>query len=316
LFALLAALLTSRWSSMTTGERDQLAELILVLLPRAEPQDRRHLLADLAGRSDLPKVLQPLVAPTTDLAPVSSNGAAAAALPELKSARGKPISITLRQPQVFSRPAASKDAASASPVNGPQHPTSQRPDHPALLEATDLEALPGLAQADQHVLSSDEAGADQLCAPVSAALTAPATQPPEEALPPLTGPRENPHRLTTGLLAEALARGDLARFEVMLAHLTRLRAPLLRRLLRDSGNEGFAILEKSLGINEGEFRQHWQDWRQQMFNLDPYGGQPDRRESKRISVFFANLTDGQVDRLVERWRSDGARLFAGGEQPA
>jgi hypothetical protein len=112
-------------------------------------------------------------------------------------------------------------------------------------------------------------------------------------------------------LTESLAEGDLARFEMMLAHLTRLRTPLLRRLLQDSGNESLALLARSIGLDSEAFQRQWQGWRQQAGEIDPAIRPPDRREAQQIATFFAALGDGQVDRLVQRWRSDGDRLFPG-----
>jgi hypothetical protein len=126
----------------------------------------------------------------------------------------------------------------------------------------------------------------------------------------LAAPRPNPHRVTADLLSEVLAGDDLPRFEVMLAHLCKLRAPLLRRLLRDGGSESFAILGRAAGLDAGQFETQWQDWRRQMSELDRLIGPPDRRDARRIGAFFAALTDKQVDRLIQRWRSDGARLFS------
>jgi hypothetical protein len=126
----------------------------------------------------------------------------------------------------------------------------------------------------------------------------------------LAAPRPNPHRVTVDLLSEVLAGDDLPRFEVMLAHLCKLRAPLLRRLLRDGGSESFAILGRAAGLDASQFETQWLDWRRQMSELDRLIGAPDRRDARRIGAFFAALTDQQVDRLIQRWRSDGARLFS------
>ncbi len=103
---------------------------------------------------------------------------------------------------------------------------------------------------------------------------------------------------------------------MMLAHLASLRAPLLRRLLKEGGNESFAILARAIGLDADDFQRQWQQWRQQMLSLEPFSRQPDRREGQRIGAFFAALTDRQVERLMERWRSDGARFFAGSDVPA
>jgi len=47
--------------------------------------------------------------------------------------------------------------------------------------------------------------------------------------------------------------------------------------------------------------------------LRPYAGLPNQRDREGITAFFAALTDPQVDRLIQRWRHDGDRLFRSGE---
>ncbi|MET1025517.1 MAG: DUF2336 domain-containing protein [Dongiaceae bacterium] len=128
--------------------------------------------------------------------------------------------------------------------------------------------------------------------------------------PVLSVPRDNPHRLTPNLLGQALDQGDLPRFEVMLAHLSGLRAPLLRRLLRDGGSEGFAIVARAAGFDAEGFVAQWQDWRRQQAELGRATLRSGSLDEKQIGAFFAALTDQQIDRLIQRWRSDGDRLFA------
>jgi len=131
----------------------------------------------------------------------------------------------------------------------------------------------------------------------------------EEPSPP-TEPRANPHRLTTALLSEVLASGDFARFEVMLASMTGLRAALLRRVLRDSGGEAFAILARAAGVEREVFSSQWRSWQQRQGDLGRTTIQGDQASAKRIGAFFAALTDQQIDRLIRRWRGDENRVFA------
>jgi hypothetical protein len=298
LFALLAALLTARWFSLTPTLRDQLAELVALLLPRALPQDRAQLIAALADRPDVPSVLRhllPKIETPSHLEPAPPPSPVPPAQPAIHSARGKPVRISITPQAVMTRaiPAAQAPDGPMAVVG----PVAEAPEPaPLAMPAAPLPG-PGLAAALASANREARLSRNQ-----------------EDDSPPLAAPRDNPHLLTGEILAETLKAGDLARFEMMLAQLTNLRAPLLRRLLKDGGNESFAILARAIGLDAEEFQRHWQQWRQESFNLAPYSRPPDRREGQRITAFFTALTDRQVVRLMERWRNDGNRLFAA-EQP-
>ncbi|HWT97966.1 MAG TPA: DUF2336 domain-containing protein [Terriglobales bacterium] len=167
--------------------------------------------------------------------------------------------------------------------SGEKLPRADIPGHDALLASTLLRAAPG------HM---------------------PAPSVSDNIVPALTGPRDNPHRLTPELLGDMLASGDQARFEVMLASLAGIRAPLLRRMLRDSGDEAFAILVRSIGMDEASFAAQWQVWQQGQAELGRNQVPADRSRRKRISAFFAALTEHQIGRLVQRWRGSDGRVFA------
>jgi|GEM_PF-7042894 len=162
-------------------------------------------------------------------------------------------------------------------------PRADIPGHDALLAATLLRAAPGRM---------------------------PAASVSDSVVPVLSAPRDNPHRLTAELLGDVLASGDQARFEVMLASLAGIRAPLLRRMLRDSGDEAFAILARSIGMDEASFVAQWQVWQQGQAEIGRTQAPADRSRRKRISAFFATLTEHQIGRLVQRWRSSDGRVFA------
>ena len=283
LFALLAALMVSRWSGLKPGERQQLGELLAVLWPRGLLADRQRLADDLVERPDVPALLQGLL---TSLQKPAPRTTAADGAMVLKSAKAKPVTIVMRRP--------------------PPRPHSEPP-HPEPAPASAMDEMPStarLAEPSKPSMTGDDLFFDS--AP-SIAKSPPAT------VPLLDEPRDNPHRLTGELLTATLAQGDLNRFEAMLAQLTQLRTPLLRRLLQDSGDEGFAILAHAAGIDTATFQQQWRAWREQVAKLRPYTGLPNRHEGEAIGVFFAALTDPQVDRLIQRWRHDGERLFRNNE---
>jgi len=185
------------------------------------------------------------------------------------------------------------DGTPESPGAAPQSPTADSSaeklphadvaGHDALLAATLLRAAPGRM---------------------------PAASVSDSTVPQLSAPRDNPHRLTAELLGGMLASGDQARFEVMLASLAGIRAPLLRRMLRDSGDEAFAILARSIGMDEASFVAQWQVWQQGQAEIGRAQAPADRSRRKRISGFFAALTEHQIGRLVQRWRGSDGRVFA------
>jgi hypothetical protein len=315
LFALLGSLLMSRWSSLTPSVRGQLAELVALLLPRATPQDRARLIAALAGRPDIPPALRHLASTpeATDTAIPSSTIVPAPADPErtlepvrpaMRSAHGKPVRISIMQHAVAPRPSpANKAGESAEPNAADQAAGPDAPSRPAAAGDVDLVQPAALVSPPlpERGLAAALASANR---------EARLSRGQDDGAPTLSAPRDNPHRLTGAVLVETLKAGDLARFEMMLAQLTNLRAPLLRRLLKDGGNESFAILARAIGLDAEEFQRHWQHWRQESFNLAPYSRPPSQREGQRIAAFFIALTDRQVERLMERWRNDGNRLFA------
>lgn len=365
LFALLAALLCERWSSLTARERDMLAELLIVLAPRADPADRERLGRHLAIRPAIPGILQPLVIlPPT---PVSTTGVSNAGkkgptititAPVRATARTRPtrtsrprqrltvnpLKITLRPDRqsgatVQAEPAAQAEIRATPSLTLPSatQPVTQTPplEAPAAQAARAEPPVPPMEAASvtpspavpPPVIPSSPMSASTAAPPARSQMTVELPGPVPTQAPTimtsavraesgsplddmLAAPRPNPHRVTADLLSEVLAGDDLPRFEVMLAHLCKLRAPLLRRLLRDGGSESFAILGRAAGLDAGQFETQWQDWRRQMSELDRLIGPPDRRDARRIGAFFAALTDKQVDRLIQRWRSDGARLFS------
>lgn len=123
-------------------------------------------------------------------------------------------------------------------------------------------------------------------------------------------PRDNPHRLTIDLLGAALTAGDQARFEVMLASVAGLRSSLLRRLLRDGGDEAFAILARSVGMDEASFTAQWQNWQKNQAELHRAQRPLDGARLKRGGAFFRNLTEQQTGRLVKGWRGRAGRIFS------
>lgn len=316
LFALLAGLLVSRWQSLTSNERTQLADLVALLWPRGATADRDRLRNDLAGRPDIPAVLLPVLQPAPGekalltaplLPPESAMGAVTPKLSLAKKSIKHTVSnlavIRRRQPSPPQAATEPQAATGVSPAVAPKPDSGSTDSRPVVSEASMPSAMNGQARPVASGAANPE--------PMPAVSSPPASPSPANPPPPLLAPRENPHRLTPDHLTESLAGGDLARFEVMLAHLTRLRTPLLRRLLQDSGNESLAILARSIGLDPEAFQRQWQGWRQQTAQIEPGARLPDRHEAQRIETFFSALGDGQVDRLMQRWRSDGDRLFPG-----
>lgn len=357
LFAFLAALLVSRWQSLSAGERHELAALIAILWPRGTEADRAKLAADLAGKADLPETLHCLLPaaattappaqdaamrPPVDLSPADSSSASSFPpasfsdlqvpsddLPVAPAPRKKGISIQItQQPVLRVARSPSSPSISTSPI---PTPTSSGPslsiDRPVIRVPSRSPGMPveapagingklsskgapasAAARAAPVVAASGQADLPQ---PAAAMSIAPDVQPAGGAGEPLPiEPRANPHRLTTELLGEVLASGDFARFEVMLASMTGLRAALLRRVLRDSGGEALAILARAAGAEQEVFASQWRHWQQHQADLGRPSIDGEQSQAKRVNAFFAALTDQQIDRLIRRWRSDENRFFA------
>ncbi|HVI91911.1 MAG TPA: DUF2336 domain-containing protein [Dongiaceae bacterium] len=346
LFAFLANLLVARWDRLSSGERTQLAELIAVLWVRGTLIDQQRLATHFAGRAEIPPALQALIglpgpSPETVALPASTRVAAApaaAASPEPPPKKKVTITVTqhpivIRHKRMAPPPAmpipTPADSAVARGVAGEERghgdgtrepPLSDQ--RPSTHEPAPHGASPGVspAQLSRRIVSprdehreNDAPGYDALLAStlLHAAPDRMTVKPaPEGEVPQLHAPRDNPHRLTPELLGSMLATGDQARFEVMLASLAGLRAPLLRRMLRDSGDEAFAILARSVGMDEASFVAQWQIWQQGQAAIGRLQAPADRSRRKRIGAFFAALTEHQISRLVQRWRGSDGRVFA------
>lgn len=308
LFAFLASLLMTRWERLSTGERTQLAELIAVLWSRGTIVDRARLATHFTGQSDLPPALRVLL---DTAVPAKQEPAAKVILP----AAAAPLRKTTITISVTQQPVVMRRHLPLAPSVSPVHPASG--DDRALLSPSSalsreqgIETVPAMAES---ALQEGDGALSRVSLSPPDLLTAPSVQSPSrqvvDELPDILAPRDNPHRLTTDLLAEALASGDLARFEVMLASLTGLRAPLLRRMLRESGDEALAILARAIGMDQVTFMTQWQNWQHGQVELGR-ASFADRAGRKRIGAFFAALTEGQIDRLLRRWRNSVDRLFA------
>ncbi|MBT3400390.1 MAG: DUF2336 domain-containing protein [Rhodospirillaceae bacterium] len=61
------------------------------------------------------------------------------------------------------------------------------------------------------------------------------------------------HGISAELMIEVLQAGEIALFEHMVEQATRLRQPLVRRLIYESGGEGLAIVCRAMGYTVAEF---------------------------------------------------------------
>lgn len=302
---------------------------VAAVAPPVDPSAAHSLPADSLPVASLPD--DPFSADPFPAGSRADMQAPSGGLPATGAPRKKGISILITQQPVL-RVARSSGppnigvapASAPIPAAGPSisvdRPVIRVPLRPAAVSAdapAEISGKPSSKDAPAPIAAPSasaatagiDAGPAHAAAVQSAAISAAADEQPASGNPP-TEPRATQHHLTVELLGEVLASGDLARFEVMLASMTGLRAALLRRVLRDSGGEAFAILARAAGVEAEAFSGQWQHWQRRQGDLGRATSLRDQASAKRIAAFFAALTDQQIDRLIRRWRSDENRFFA------
>jgi len=190
LFAFLANLLVARWDRLSSGERTQLAELVAVLWTRGARLDQQQLATHFAGRTDIPLALQALIGlpacpPETvpgamTVLPASTHTAAvlgAASSPESRPKKKVTITVTghpivIRHKRMAPPPAIPTPA----PATGASAPAQAMEQTSALGEM------------------AEQTGAKDASTLVRAAPDRVTAGPvPENAVPQLLAPRDNPH---------------------------------------------------------------------------------------------------------------------------
>jgi uncharacterized protein (DUF2336 family) len=114
------------------------------------------------------------------------------------------------------------------------------------------------------------------------------------------------NQVTPQLLLQTLKQGEIPLFEALLAQLSRLRLPLIRRFLFEPGGEGLAIVCKAADIEKSLFAS--------IFLLSrrarPGERAMDPRELSRVLALYDRITPDAANFVVARWRRDRRLLYA------
>ena len=114
------------------------------------------------------------------------------------------------------------------------------------------------------------------------------------------------NQVTPQLLLQTLKQGEIPLFEALLAQLSRLRLPLIRRFLFEPGGEGLAIVCKAADIEKSLFAS--------IFLLSrrarPGERAMDPRELSRVLALYDRITPDAANIVVARWRRDRRLLYA------
>jgi uncharacterized protein (DUF2336 family) len=113
-------------------------------------------------------------------------------------------------------------------------------------------------------------------------------------------------QLTPGRLIQALRQGEVALFVAMVAHLTGLRLPLVRRLLFEPGGEGLVVACRALGFDKSIVASIFLLCRR----ARPGDWAADPRELSRVLALFDRVQAAAARAVLARWRRDPDFLYA------
>jgi uncharacterized protein (DUF2336 family) len=104
--------------------------------------------------------------------------------------------------------------------------------------------------------------------------------------------------ITPHILVETLRHGEIALFEAMLAKLTGIKPPLIRRLLFERGAEALAIACRVINVETPTFASIYLLSRKARPNEPP----PPRGEIARILGFYETMSVEAATQVVSTWR--------------
>jgi len=116
----------------------------------------------------------------------------------------------------------------------------------------------------------------------------------------------NAGKLTPGRLIQAMRQGEVSLFIAMLAHLTGLRLPLVRRLLFEPGGEGLVVACRALGFDKAIAASIFLLCRR----ARPGDWAADPRELSRVLALFDRVQPAAAHAVLARWRRDPDFLYA------
>ena len=113
-------------------------------------------------------------------------------------------------------------------------------------------------------------------------------------------------KLTPARLIQAMRQGEVSLFIAMLAHLTGLRLPLVRRLLFEPGGEGLVVACRALGFDKTIVASIFLLCRR----ARPGDWAADPRELSRVLALYDRVQPAAAHAVLARWRRDPDFLYA------
>jgi uncharacterized protein (DUF2336 family) len=113
-------------------------------------------------------------------------------------------------------------------------------------------------------------------------------------------------QLTASRLIQALRQGEVSLFIAMLAQLTGLRLPLVRRLLFEPGGEGLVVACRAMGFDKTIVASIYLLCRR----ARPGDWAADPRELSRVLALFDRVQPAAAHAVLARWRRDPDFLYA------
>jgi uncharacterized protein (DUF2336 family) len=113
-------------------------------------------------------------------------------------------------------------------------------------------------------------------------------------------------KLSSARLIQAMRQGEVSLFIAMLAHLTGLRLPLVRRLLFEPGGEGLVVACRALGFDKAIVASIFLLCRR----ARPGDWAADPRELSRVLALFDRVQPPAAHAVLARWRRDPDFLYA------
>ena len=113
-------------------------------------------------------------------------------------------------------------------------------------------------------------------------------------------------KLGPARLIQAMRQGEVSLFIAMLAHLTGLRLPLVRRLLFEPGGEGLVVACRALGFDKAIVASIFLLCRR----ARPGDWAADPRELSRVLALYDRVQPAAAHAVLARWRRDPDFLYA------
>jgi uncharacterized protein (DUF2336 family) len=113
-------------------------------------------------------------------------------------------------------------------------------------------------------------------------------------------------KLGPARLIQAMRQGEVSLFIAMLAHLTGLRLPLVRRLLFEPGGEGLVVACRALGFDKAIVASIFLLCRR----ARPGDWAADPRELSRVLALYDRVQPPAAHAVLARWRRDPDFLYA------